>query len=102
MDICIHEVYKPYFIKADFEIEFAFDADLEPYIKFIDLINAIIVDRYNDSWQFMLIPDKNNSLYLGLEKQIIQEIEKIKSEDLIQEFLIDIENEYFETVGAMQ
>jgi hypothetical protein len=102
MELMIHEVFKPYFIEADFEIDFAFDADLEPYIKSIDLIEAIIVDRYNDSWQFMLVPDKNNSLYLGIEKQIIQVIQGNQSEDLIQEFLIDVENEYFETVGAMQ
>lgn len=93
------EEEKPYFVDADTEIEFEFDADLEPWIKSIVINEAKIIDRYNDSWQFELVPDPDNSLYVDIVDKIKLHIEHNLSEDLINEWLLNLENSYLENVG---
>lgn len=89
MDLTILGQSKPYHVKADAEIEFEFDADCEPYISTLEVTEAIIIDRFNDDWQFKIAPDKNNSLYVDLLKCIEQAIEERDSEEFIDDFLMD-------------
>ena len=101
MDLTIHGVEKPYYVDAIVSIDFAFDANLLPYINLIDYLGGTIIDRYNDAWQVPIMRDSNNSLYMDLIKQIVQAIEK-ESSNLINEWLIEVENEYFKTEGGLQ
>lgn len=89
MDLTIHETSKPYHIKAEADIEFEFDEDWCPWIKSLDVTEAIVVDRFDDSYQFKIDPDKNNSLYADLLKQIEQAIEKENGEEYIDYFIIN-------------
>lgn len=89
MDLTILGESKPYFVKADAEIEFEFDEDNEPYIELLEVTEAIVIDRYNDDWQFKIVPDKNNSLYIDLLKKIEQAIEEKNGEEFIDDFLMD-------------
>ena len=102
MDLTIHGVEKTYYVDVMVQIQFAFDANLLPYIQTIDYLGGTIIDRYNDAWQFNLAADANNSLYVGIISQIVQAIEEKEAENLINEWLIKVENEYFETVGGLQ
>ena len=88
MDLTIHEVSKPYFVYAEADIEFEFDEDWCPWIKSLDVTEAIIVDRFDDSYQFKIVPDKDNSLYADLLKQIEQAIEEKNGEEYIDYFLM--------------
>lgn len=94
MDLTILGESKPYFVKADAEIEFKFDEDNEPYISTLEVIEAIIIDRYNDYWQFKIVPDKDNSLYVYLLKCIEQAIEEKNGEEFIDDFLQEEENQF--------
>lgn len=94
MDLTILGESKPYFIYADAEIEFEFDADCEPYIETLEVTEAIVVDRYNDSWQFKIVPDKDNSLYADLLKKIELVIEDENGKDFINDFLQQEENQF--------
>lgn len=89
MDLTILGQSKPYHIKADAEIDFEFDEDNEPYIELLEVTEAIVIDRYNDNWQFKIVPDKNNSLYIDLLKKIEQAIEEKNGEEFIDDFLMD-------------
>lgn len=89
MDLTILGQSKPYHIKADAEIDFEFDEDNEPYIELLEVTEAIVIDRYNDDWQFKIVPDKNNSLYIDLLKKIEQAIEEKNGEEFIDDFLMD-------------
>lgn len=89
MDLTILGQSKPYHVKADAEIEFEFDEDNEPYIELLEVTEAIVIDRYNDNWQFKIVPDKNNSLYIDLLKKIEQAIEEKNGEEFIDDFLMD-------------
>lgn len=89
MDLTILGQSKPYHVKADAEIEFEFDEDNEPYIELLEVTEAIVIDRYNDDWQFKIVPDKNNSLYIDLLKKIEQAIEEKNGEEFIDDFLMD-------------
>lgn len=89
MNLTILGESKPYFVKADADIEFEFDADCEPYIELLEVTEAIVIDRYNDDWQFKIVPDKNNSLYIDLLKKIEQAIEEKNGEEFIDDFLMD-------------
>ncbi len=94
MDLTILGESKPYFVKADADIEFEFDADCEPYISTLEVTEAIVIDRYNDSWQFKIVPDKDNSLYSDLLKFIEQAIEEKNGEEFIDDFLQEEENQF--------
>ncbi len=89
IDLTIHGISKPYFVYAETDIEFEFDEDWDVWIKSIDVTEAIIVDRFDDSYQFKIVPDKNNSLYADLLKQIEQAIEDKNGEEYIDYFLIN-------------
>jgi hypothetical protein len=89
INLTIHEVSKPYHVKAEADIEFEFDEDWDAWIKSIDVTEAIVVDRFNDAWQFKITPDKDNSLYVDLLKQIEQAIEDKNGEEYIDYFIIN-------------
>jgi hypothetical protein len=85
MDILLHGVSKPYLIYLDFEVDFERDGDFDTWIKSIELIEAIVVDRYNDDLQLKFIPDKNNFIFCEFEKQILDYVERKETD-----FLIDL------------
>ena len=101
MDLTIHGVAKTYYVDVMVQIQFAFDANLLPYIESIDFISGTIIDRYNDAWQVPIVSNAFNSLYVDLIAQIVQTIEK-EAENLINEWLIEVENEYFKNEGGLQ
>ena len=88
MELTIHGIPKPYHVEAEADVEFEFDKDWDVWIKSIDVTEAIIVNRIDDSWQFKIVPDKNNSLYMDLLKQIEQAIEEKNGEEYIDYFLM--------------
>ena len=102
MVLTLHGVAKPYYVDATVSIDFAFDANLLAYIESIDFISGTIIDRYNDAWQFPIMPDANNSLYMDLIAQIVQAIEEKEAENLINEWLVNITDEYFKNEGSLQ
>jgi hypothetical protein len=89
MDLTIHGISKPYHVKAEADIEFEFDEDWDAWIKSLDVTEAIINDRFDDSYEFTIVPDKNNSLYMDLLKQIEQAIEDKNGEEYIDYFIIN-------------
>lgn len=89
MELTILGQSKPYLVYVDADIEFGFDDDWEVYIETLEVTEAIVVDRYNDSWQFKIVPDKNNSLYMDLLKKIELAIEERDSEEFIDDFLME-------------
>ena len=86
MDLTIHGVAKAYFVDADIEVFFNADIDSDVSIKSIDFKGGIIIDRYNDAFQFPISHVKNNSLYDDLIKQIVQAIEDKKGIELCDEY----------------
>lgn len=88
VNLTIHGVSKSYFVYAEADIEFEFDEDWDVWIKSLDVTEAIIVDRFDDAWQFKIVPDKDNSLYVGLLKQIEQTIEDKNGEEYIDDFIM--------------
>ncbi len=91
MDLTIHGVAKPYFVDADMEFDFEQDEDGEVWIKNIAFHGGIVVDKYNDDWQFEIVLDRKNSLYTDLINQIKQAIEEKEAENLCDEFIIEQE-----------
>jgi hypothetical protein len=94
MDLALRGEVKTYFISAYFDVEFEFDADLELWIKSLEVIEAIVVDCLDDSWQFKIVSDKDNSLHTDILKDIAQAIEEKEGENLINQWLSDVASEY--------
>ena len=101
MDLTIHGVAKTYYVDVMVQIQFAFDANLLPYIEIINFISGTIIDRYNDAWQVPIVSNAFNSLYMDLIAQIVQAIEK-EAENLINEYLVNVADEYFKNEGGLQ
>ena len=97
MELALRGEIKTYFIVAYYDTEFEFDADLEPWIKSINVTEAIIIDRFDDSWQMKIAPDKDGYLD-SFDKEIFNDIaeaiEKKEGERLINEWLIELEQSY--------
>jgi hypothetical protein len=89
MDLTIHGISKPYHVQTEADIEFEFDEDWDAWIKSLDVTEAIVVDRFDDAWQFKITPDKNNSLYADLLKQIEKAIEEKNGEEYIDYFVME-------------